>query len=673
MKSTAAYNYRPDIDGLRTIAVLAVIAYHAEKSILPSGFVGVDFFFVISGFLITGLIAQAIEAGTFTFADFYARRIKRIFPAFIVVATLTFFVASYLLIPDDYLFYTTSLAAAFAFVSNIFFSMLSWGYFGDRTAEFPLLHSWSLSVEEQFYFFFPIILLGLFRYCRKYALSALVMLGLVCLVISELKVNEPKAYFLITTRAHEMIIGAITFFISRKYPAQNNVRSEIIGWTGLTLMAGSTFLIKDGMTFPGVNSLYPCLGTAMVIYAGQSGNAVSRMLANRIMVSIGLISYSLYLWHWPIFSFLKYRRIDMTLEVGVAAIALTFLLSILTYKYVETPVRRNKSIRFKQAFTKIYALPAAAFLCIGIYSYATNGAPVRFPQETRELISSYSFERDLSHTCSIRPDQYNKVSVEYLNEKCAFGDMAQKKADVLLIGDSHADHFKQFVGELARNAGMRAVYQVQGACLPTVLEKPGSSTNASDATCQRHNADLLELAGNYKYVILAGFWSSEPWRDFEGDLGIVIDKITKSGAIPVVFKDNPNHEPNMSKCVLHRHRGWLPADTNCNISLSYVSKADGASDRVIDRLKARYPQMQVINPKLVMCDKKECVTSIGNTALYKDSNHINPKASQLLGNEYIAKVENPLSFQVQAKRNSTGSASAFEPSLSVKLDMQPQK
>src|SRR3954470_12940694 len=185
-ESTSEFNtYRPDVDGLRAIAVLAVIAFHALPSAVTGGFVGVDVFFVISGFLISGLIAKEMENGSFTFRGFYTRRIKRIFPAYIVVALTTLIVSSLLLIPNEYIFYTTSLAASWAFVSNVFFSMLSWGYFGQRTEEFPLLHTWSLSVEEQFYFVFPILLLLLYRYLRGRIVPALLVLGLAFLAMSE--------------------------------------------------------------------------------------------------------------------------------------------------------------------------------------------------------------------------------------------------------------------------------------------------------------------------------------------------------------------------------------------------------------------------------------------------------------------------------------------------------
>ncbi len=634
--------YRPDIDGLRAIAVLAVIAFHASAGLAPGGFVGVDIFFVISGYLITGLIAKGIERGDFSFTDFYTRRIKRIFPAYIVVATVTLAISSWLLIPNDYIFYTTSLAASWAFLSNVFFSMLSWGYFGQRTEEFPLLHTWSLSVEEQFYFLFPILLIFLFRYSRRHVVPALLLMGVAFVGLSELNTDTVGAYFLLTSRAHELLIGALTFFISRKYMPRTAWEASLLAAFGMTLMLGSIFLISRGTPFPGVHSIYPCLGAALLIYACQRENAFTPVLTSRLMVFVGLISYSLYLWHWPIFSFLRYRRIEITPAIGLAAVALAFVLSILTWKFVETPVRRNRSLRFKRAFVQIYLLPAAAFMAIGLYSYVTEGAPRRFSSEMRDLISSYSFERDLTRACSIRAEDYHKVTFDYLVDNCAFGDTERPRAQVLLMGDSHAHHFKPFVDELAKNAGLKAVYHVQGNCFPTALQVSDRHPEQGPSTCQQRNLDLLDMAGNFKYVVMAGFWASEPWRDLEKEMMYAVGKVVAAGAIPVIFKDNPYYEPDLSQCILHRTRGWIPKDKNCNIPYSFVTKSQSATDHIIDKVKAAYPQVRIVDPKRVMCGTTECATYYSNIALYKDENHLNTKASQLLGDQYLAHVGNPL-------------------------------
>ncbi len=646
MNVTATQPYRPDIDGLRAIAVLAVIAFHASASLLPGGFAGVDIFFVISGYLITGLIVKGIENGSFSFADFYTRRIKRIFPAYIVVALATLAVSSWLLIPNDYIFYTTSLAASWAFASNIFFSMLSWGYFGQRTEEFPLLHTWSLSVEEQFYFVFPILLIVLFRYGRKHIVSVLLLLGIWFVTLSELKTGEVKSYFLLTSRAHELIIGALTFFISQRYPLRSRVVSDALATLGMALMLGSLFLISKGMPFPGINSLYPCLGAALAMYACQTDNALTPVLKSRPLVSVGLVSYSLYLWHWPVFSFLHYRRIEIGLWVGLAAVALSSLLAFLTWKFIEMPIRQNRRIRFRHAFARLYMLPAAAFMAVGLYSYVTEGAPLRFSGGMRELISSYSFERDLARSCSIRAEDYHRITLDYLLAHCAFGDTGQQKAQVLLMGDSHAHHFKPFVDQLAKDAHLKAVYHVQGNCFPTALQITDRHPDEEPSSCQKRNVDLLALAGNFKYVAMAGFWASEPERDLEKEMMYVAGKVIAAGATPVIFKDNPYYEPDLSQCILHRTRGWVAADKNCNIPYSFVAESQALVDRIIDKVKATYPRTIVIDPKKIMCTSSECATYISNIALYKDANHINTKASKLLGDRYIARIGNPFAAHV---------------------------
>lgn len=633
--------YRPDIDGLRAIAVLAVIAFHAKPHLVPGGFAGVDVFFVLSGYLITGVIASALDAGTFSFTEFYTRRIKRIFPAYIAVAVATLLVSSYLLIPNDYIFYTTSLAASWAFLSNVFFSMLSWGYFGQRTEEFPLLHTWSLSVEEQFYFIFPVLLIFLYRRHRQHLVSVLALCCAVFVAISEYKTGEIKSYFLITSRAHELLIGALTFFAVQRFPLRDRRLAGAFAITGMALIAGAFFLIHKDLPFPGINSLFPCIGTALLILAGTRGTSALPVLQSRPLVSIGLISYSLYLWHWPIFSFLKYRHIDLTLPVAGAAVSLSFLLAYCTWRFIEDPIRRNEAIGFRQALVPLYLVPAGIFISIGLYSYVTEGAPRRFTEEMRELISSYSFERDLTRACSVRAEDYKQITLDYLVAHCSFGDVSQKKPRVLLIGDSHAHHFKPFVDQLAQHAGLRAVYHVQGGCFPTELQVTDRNPALGPTTCQQRNADLLKLVGNFDYVVLSGFWASEPERDLEKELRYVVEGIVNAGATPVIFKDNPFHEPDLSRCILYRQRGWSRPDENCNIPLRYVTETQAEYDAIVERMKASYPTTVLIDPKRVMCGKDECATYVANTALYKDSNHINTKASQMLGQLYLDRERNP--------------------------------
>jgi len=294
-------------------------------------------------------------------------------------------------------------------------------------------------------------------------------------------------------------------------------------------------------------------------------------------------------------------------------------------------------------------LPAALFMSVGLYSYVTEGAPLRFPSEMRDLIASYSFERDLGRNCSIRDEDYRRIDLAYLTERCAFGDMNRGRPEVLLMGDSHAHHFKPFVEHLSHHARLKAVFHVQGSCYPTDLQAsmPGlmQAGATEQSTCQRRNADLLAIAGQFRYVVLAGFWSKIPPERFEASLAHVVEQIHAAGATPVVFKDNPYYEPDPSQCILHRQRGWLPANTNCHIPRDYVTRTQAAADSAIDRIAARFPDVLVIDPKQVMCDARECRTHIANVALYKDSNHINAKGAKLLAEHHVAQHGNPLHAQ----------------------------
>ncbi len=639
MKYLEQAAYRPDIDGLRALAVMAVIGFHAYPQTISGGFVGVDIFFVISGYLITRLIYTELESGTFSFKEFYTRRMKRLLPVYFLVSVVTLVISSYFLIPNDYIFFTTSLAASWAFVANVFFSMLSWGYFGQRSEGFPLLHTWSLSVEEQFYFIFPVLLILLFRYCKKGLIPICLLAICAFAALSETAISRVGSYFLLPYRAHELMIGVLTFFVVKTATPKTRALANTLGASGLMLVVGAIFFLERSTPFPGVRSLAPCLGAALLIYSGARDNLLTPLLSGRLMVLIGLMSYSLYLWHWPIFSFLNYRRIDISLPVGFAAVTLAFILSFLSWKFVEQPIRRNKLISFKMAFLQYYFAPALIFLFVGLSSYATEGVPQRFSAELRQLISSYSFERDLTRSCSIRADDRSALTLTYLEKYCAFGDLSKSIPKVLLIGDSHAHHFKPFVDRLAKQANLQSVYHVQGSC--DAIELFDGSTK-EPTLCETRNQTLLDMASQFRYVVLASAWSYKGQEAlFEKKLRITIEKIIYAKAIPVVFKDNPSTEEDLSQCILFKRRGWANGETNCNLSLDKVDHKHASLNAVIDKLKRQFPQILVIDPNVVMCNTSECFTYIGNVALYKDANHLNTKAAALLADRYLALKGNP--------------------------------
>jgi peptidoglycan/LPS O-acetylase OafA/YrhL len=631
------------VDGLRAVAVIAVILFHANEHWLPGGFAGVDIFFVISGFLISGQIARDFERGRFTFRNFYTRRIKRILPVYAVVSLAVSIASLYLLNTNDLTYFTTSLAASWLFVSNVFFALLSGGYFDIHVKLFPLLHTWSLGVEEQFYFIFPVLFVWLLRRQPARAIGIAAGLMAAFAVLSQLRAHAPSSYYLIQYRAHELLMGILAFLVGRDRPIVHVGAANALYAAGAALMLGSLVLLTPTSVYPGINSLYPCLGAALIIHSGQKARMFRPLLTNKPIVFVGLISYSMYLWHWPVFSLLQYRGVVLSTGVVMGAVAGIAAMSCLSWRFVEKPIRENRQIGFAAAFTWFFAVPASVFLAFGAVSYLSGGIPWRFSPQIRELMSSYSREATLPRACSQDvTSAYAEIAPDSLARTCILGDRAQKNVEILLFGDSHASHFKPFVDVLADNAHRKGVYHLMGSCPPLT---PPDHEQASDALspqalCARHNLNLLRLASHYRFVVVAGFWESvQP--DLAEGLSREIDAIAAAGATPVIFRDSPSAGLDRSQCVLSRARGWVPSNTDCNIPYAEVLRRHQAENDIIDRIKARHPGTLVIDPREVLCSGTECLTEIDHLAVYRDSNHINEKAARDLAEKYIALEGNP--------------------------------
>jgi peptidoglycan/LPS O-acetylase OafA/YrhL len=634
--------YRSDVDGLRALAVVAVIVFHADAAALSGGFAGVDIFFVISGFLISGQISRDVELGRFTFRQFYTRRIKRILPVYAAVSLSVSIASLFLLSTSDLVVFTTSLSASWLFASNVFFALFSTGYFDQRFELFPLLHTWSLGVEEQFYFVFPLLFVLMLRQQRSRAIGIGAVLAVAFVVLSQIYSSRPSTYYLLQFRAHELLLGMLSYLAIQTHPITRAPAANVLWMAGAVLMAASLFLLNPKSEYPGINSLYPCMGACLVIYSGERAAWFRPLLTNRAIVFIGLISYSLYLWHWPVFALLRYRGIDLSPPTVAAAFVAILAVSILSWRFIEKPVRENRAIGFPMATGCFFILPTTLFVAFGVLSYRTGGIPQRYSPEIREMMLSYSREADLSRTCAQRYTDRAAVGLDILSERCAFGDVTQPKADILLFGDSHANHFKPFLDVLAQKSRRRALYHVMGSCAPSVLPGIAQAAEAADILpCEQHNAGLLRIAGNFRFVVLAGEWSAAP-GGMEAGLSKAVDDIERAGATAVVFRDSPGSDRDMSQCVLYRARGWLPAAADCNIPLATVRRMQAAENGVIDRIKASRPDMIVIDPGEVMCSAAGCITQIGNLAVYRDRNHINEQAARALALAYLALKGNPL-------------------------------
>ena len=337
--------YRPDIDGLRALAILPVLLFHADLG-CTGGFVGVDVFFVISGFLITSLILKEINSDAFSLIRFWERRIRRIIPALIVVIAVTLLAGWFLYLPEDFCSVGKSVMAQVTLMSNVYFWRLT-GYFAAGVDTKPLLHTWSLAVEEQFYVFFPLLLIFLARMKRFSFAKTIFWLGIGSFVLSVIgSYTKPAAtFYLLPTRAWELMIGAFLAAIPEKQ-VSNPWLNETVGLTGLGLILFSILYYSQDTRFPGLAAIPPCFGAAMIIVSGSGKSTlIGRVLTLRPSVFIGLISYPLYLWHWPLLVFSKYLAIKpQSTEIRVVLLMVSAALATLSWKYIETPFRKRRIV-----------------------------------------------------------------------------------------------------------------------------------------------------------------------------------------------------------------------------------------------------------------------------------------------------------------------------------------
>ena len=636
--------YRADIDGLRAIAVLVVVFFHAGFMLFSGGYIGVDVFFVVSGYLITSKIVGDLARGNFSFSRFYNGRIRRLAPAYILVSLVTLVAATVLLVPLDYKYYATSLSASYLSLSNVFFSMLSGGYFSPRMEEFPLLHTWSLAVEEQFYFIWPALLVACYRYLRPDVYRAVVVICFVALLLFSEHASHrtASAYFLLPYRAFELLLGVGIALTPTSKRLPRHI-AEIATAIGLIMIFASAMVFTRASVFPGMNALLPSFGTALVIYAGANpGLFVTRVLSSRPLVVMGLASYSLYLWHWPILAFLRYVRIQLTPFVATAAICLSIGLALISWKFVELPFRGSIVFPFKRSLMRFVAIPACAAAIFATVVLVSDGLPQRFSPEIREVVASYSGEVDLSRDCSIRDQDEGDITFQSLVDKCSFGYGKNTSPQLLLMGDSHANHIKPFIETLAIDAGIGGVYHVQGGCSVEYGFTLSDRIDRAERSCIERNDTLLKMAGRFRYVVLASNWSLIYGEsDFKKSLAKTVERVIDAGATPVVVKDVPSSHRDLSRCILFERLGWMSARQSCDIPLRDFMAVQGVVDRAIDEIQEKEMRLVVIDPKEILCDGDSCVTSIGNTALYRDSNHLNSVASSLLGRIYLGEFRNP--------------------------------
>lgn len=499
--------YRPEIDGLRAIAVLAVVLYHFAVPGVGGGFVGVDIFFVISGFLIGGILWRELATdGRISFQRFYIRRIKRLAPAFAAMAIATTIAAYFILLPMEFREYGKTLIASSLYFANIYFYRKS-GYFDTGADEKPLLHTWSLSVEEQFYIVLPILffLLRNRRDILQWLLIALVAVSLVLCVYKTFS-EHTAAFFLFQFRAWELGAGVLLAM----YASGSSVKTphhSAISWLGLGLLAVSIAMIQPGTSFPGFQAILPVAGALLLIYNGRQTNAVNQLLSSGPAVFVGKISYSLYLWHWPVLTLGNYHLGDSgTAATSAALLALSFVLAIASWRFVELPTRYNLP-SMKSSWLVAGASATAMLAGLGSIVYLKDGLPNRFGDPVRAHIdATQDFNQDWTR-CT------ESISAELQGvEVCPIGP-AGRPPQFLVWGDSHVRAIKEGLAQIADEKGAAGWLIWRAGCPPLfdITKEENSATSAQNAACLEANSKIREaiktLPPTIRSIVLVGRWS----------------------------------------------------------------------------------------------------------------------------------------------------------------------
>ena len=512
--------FRLDIQGLRAIAILAVVIFHIDATKLPGGYVGVDIFFVISGFLITAHIVRDITNNSFSFKNFYLKRIRRLYPALIATLAATSVAVYWLYLPTDAEFFGQALISTVAYASNFFFYSQS-GYFDDQLHGNPLVHTWSLSVEEQFYLFFPIILFFIYKTCKRHLNWILVSIAFVSFLSSEMLLHfDPAAsFFFSPTRFGQFIIGGLIAIAPK--PKLSKIESEAVCIAGLFFLFIAIFYFTSKTPFPGMASLIPTLGAGFIIYAGSRRDLISfKLLSMKPMQFIGNISYSFYLWHWPIVTIYRYQTGDEILRFEKIYVFLACLIAgYLSYRFIEKPglkLNINKPFLFRLAF----GCTLVAFI-VGIFFVQTDGLAQRYPAIIQKITSYQDYEISvLNESCFIKD---NRV----FDPKICLNTIRDKK-NILIIGDSHAAHLYE---------GMRQEFPEMNILLATHSGCRELLNTDGKESCVKFRQKLFYdylPRHHYDVILLSGSWKKDEAHAFKNtirELRKHTDKVVVSGPI----------------------------------------------------------------------------------------------------------------------------------------------
>jgi peptidoglycan/LPS O-acetylase OafA/YrhL len=609
--------YRKDIDGLRAIAILPVLFFHSGIQLFSGGYVGVDVFFVISGFLIAGIIAREVDEGRFSIVRFYERRARRIIPALFAVMAVTLLGVCILYLPADFAKASKSALLTTLFLSNVGF-FLETGYFAGSADSMPLLHTWSLAVEEQFYIGFPILLILIARWLPHWRTAIIAGLGIGSFTLAVITQSSGTgfAFYLLPPRAWELFVGALLATATLPQMASRFLR-EVVAFAGIAAIAYAAFFFTRTTVFPGINALFPVLGAAALI-ACAPGTLTGRLLETPLMVGIGLISYSLYLWHWPLIVFAEYSS-GMLLKgtASVAIILLSLCAAILSWRFIERPFRSQSG--FDRRFIFVSSGLASASLAIAALAMMmAQGWPARFSERALRVAQA---EADISPVRGLCITS----EISGARPRCTLG--APAEPTMLLWGDSHGVELAWAISERIAKRDASLIQRTRSSC-PPILRY----ASPKDPGCNEFNnavRDLILANPKIETIILAAFWESDNYRsrrnrdDLDATIRALLAlhrRVVLVGPVPAQDFDVPRHLAT----IVQKVGSTDLVGTSKKVFLEQSAWISGAF--------AHWRAMGVIivEPANTMCDQKLCFASRKDTPLYFDSHHLSLFGARVL-------------------------------------------
>jgi peptidoglycan/LPS O-acetylase OafA/YrhL len=676
--------YRDDIDGLRALAIVPVVLFHAFPSILPGGFIGVDIFFVISGFLISTIIFRELKKGKFSFLDFYARRVRRLFPALSLVLYSTLIFGWFALDADEYKMLGEHVAAGAGFVQN-FILLGEVGYFDIGSELKPLLHLWSLAIEEQFYLVFPLIVWIAWRIgLNLLALVLFIAIASLAANLYSVRIDPVGTFYFPHMRIWELMAGSILAYatsrsttlseqadtgirkhfnetsnstFSRFGASRTSLRKNIrlnkstLSWLGLGLIVVSTLVFDKNHHYPGWRAMIPVMGAVLIIYAGQHSWINRNLLGNKLVVFVGLISYPLYLWHWPLLSFARIIESEpLSTSLSIAIVAISFILATLTYILIEKPIRSGN-------FQKFWTIALVIIMfCVGVLGILAHERELtsRLGANVQEVKKWEERRSIFEENCAELFPKWNYRKGPF---KCRF--LEKGKPEIVVIGDSHAariyygiSHYigKEYNTALFANGCAMPFYDLSVG-IPKKYRRSGYQYGKSTQINKALDFSINEPSVKLVILTTSACWNNvvdiknlletNAKRIVESKMRLTFERLMQSDKEVIYVLDNPLLDFDPKSCVSRPFRINSNKAT-CKMKRETFNKQRPDYFQLVNRVLSDYPKIKVFDVASKLCDHEYCYSVIDNRLLYHDTSHLGHDGSKYIGQLMVPLITDSL-------------------------------